>query len=303
MALRLPPDAPPELVDALIAKVDAMGGAPAAVAGPSGNPFAAFLNRARGAFQRPEPPPDAGFIDRFLPGFRSLATPTLPEWTTNFVPERFQPAARAVRELTSPLSLATLPIGGVKGSMLGAGGYVGGAQVGSDIGGPTGELIGGIAGGIAAPLAPAAGRLAVRGGAKLATEMGQANVGNVMLPRAPARVARPLIYEDLAPIERRLYGIKGPRVRLSQDELTGARDYLYGPADAATGLRPGGVVSPEDTARIQAFEERYRGMSQLAQRRQEVAKVLAKYEPNALEKFRPPDVAGGPIAQQATAKV
>ena len=174
-------------------------------------------------------------------------------------------------------------------------------------GGPTAQTVAGIGGGILGggpELVPLAGRLAlrggaatVRGGAKLAEGMGRANVGNVMLPRAPARVAQPLIYEDLAPIERRLYGIKGPSVRLSQDELTGARDYLYGPADAATGLRPGGVVSPEDTARIQAFEERYRGMSQLAQRRQEVAKVLAKYEPNALEKFRPSDVAGGPIAQ------
>jgi len=155
------------------------------------------------------------------------------------------------------------------------------------------SLAGGVLAGGAIQAAPGAVRGATKGAVGLAEGMGQANVGNVLLPPAAKRVTKPLIYEDLAPIERRLYGVQGPRVRLSEDELVGARDYLYGPADPATGLRPGSVVSPEDTARIQAFEERYRGTSHLARRRQEVAKVLAKYEPSALEKF----TTGGPTAQ------
>lgn len=262
------------------------------VRAPNGRSFGDFL---RETFRTPEPPPDAGLLDRLLPGFRSLSIPTLPEAAIAPVPERLQPAARALRELTSPLSLATLPIGGVKGGLLGAGGFVGGSQAGSEIGGPKGELIGGVIGGVGVPLAPAAGRAAARGGAKLAEEVGKTNVGNVLLPRAPARAAKPLIYENLHPTERQLYGIQS-KGRLTLDETQGARDYLYGPVDPATGRRPGGLISPEDTSQIQNFEERYRGTHQLAARQREVARVLAKYAPPETP------ATTGPIAQVQAAR-
>lgn len=228
--------------------------------------------RGEGFFEpltrRPEPGPDAGglagFLDRLLPGVKSLAIPELPESAIKNVPARLQPAARAVRELTSTLALATLPIGGVKGGLLGAGGFVGGSQAGSEIAGPKGELIGGIIGGVAAPLAPAAGRAATKGAVRVAEDMGKANVGNVLLPPAPKRVTQPLIYDDLTPVERQLFGLE-PKARLTPDEIEGARDYLYGPRDPGTGRRPGGVVSPEDTARLQDAEEGIGNLQSLRQ--------------------------------------
>lgn len=131
------------------------------------NLFQQFLATAgqefQQAFRSPELPPDAGIIDRLLPGFRQLSTPTLPEQVETLAPTALQPAARVVREVSSPLGLATLPLGGsarvVGGGLLGA---AGGATAGQAIGGDTGELIGAIGGGVAGGI-PAVQRLAGRG--------------------------------------------------------------------------------------------------------------------------------------------
>src|SRR3990167_1993292 len=67
-----------------------------------------------------------------------------------------------------------------------------GAAIGGEIAGPTGEIVGGVA----APLSPTGVRLAVRGGtaavrggARLAEEVGRTNAGNALLPPAPQAVA------------------------------------------------------------------------------------------------------------------
>src|SRR3990167_2891326 len=121
-------------------------------------------------------------------GIRYIS-PTLPETFVTRAPLAVQPAARAVRELSKPVNLALLPIGGAKMGLAAAGGTIAGAQTGHAIAGERGELIGSIAGGVGAPFAPATGRAVLRGGVRLAEEMGRANVGNVLLPRAPERVA------------------------------------------------------------------------------------------------------------------
>src|SRR3990167_8604912 len=121
-------------------------------------------------------------------GIRYIS-PTLPETFVTRAPLAVQPAARAVRELSKPVNLALLPIGGAKMGLAAAGGTIAGAQTGHAIAGERGELIGSIAGGVGAPFAPATGRAVLRGGVRLAEEMCRANVGNVLLPRAPERVA------------------------------------------------------------------------------------------------------------------
>ena len=126
-----------------------------------------FVDRVRGAvgdaFRRPETPPDAGIVDRLLPGFRGLSIPTLPESVETRAPEALRPAARVVRQVSSPLGLATLPLGGsarvVGGGLLGA---AGGATAGQAVGGDTGELIGALGGGVVGGI-PAVQRLAGRG--------------------------------------------------------------------------------------------------------------------------------------------
>src|SRR3990167_6289136 len=290
LALRLPPDAPPELVDALIAKVDSLGGAPAAVADPSGNPFAAFLNRARGAFQRPEPPPDvnpqlapydyfAGWDEtpgqtpiRQKPRTDVPITTVLGALASGVFPESIVAAGLGA----TALGAAGEAIAGERGRRLGeAGGEFagytlgpgsltqgfrrglqtaalsgGGAALGGEVAGEPGKIVGAIG----APFSPAAGRLAVRGSARLATEMGKTNVGNVLLPRAPQRVAQPLIYEGITPAERRILHGAGLTDADIRKDVSAARDLLYGPTDAS-GRRPGNIVSPEDTSRIQDAEE------------------------------------------------
>src|SRR3990167_10116030 len=134
LALRLPPDAPPELVDALIARANALGDRPAAVAEPSGNPFAAFLNRARGAFQRPEPPPDvnpqpapydyfAGWDE--TPGQTPIRQGSNPRTDVS------------IPALLGALAQAAVPESAIAGDLLG----MGGAALGGRIAGETGKRI------------------------------------------------------------------------------------------------------------------------------------------------------------------
>src|SRR3990167_3987870 len=67
-------------------------------------PPSGFIGRVRGAvgdaFRRPEPPPDAGMLDRLLPGARQLSTPLLPEAVETRAPEAVRPAARVIRGLS-----------------------------------------------------------------------------------------------------------------------------------------------------------------------------------------------------------
>src|SRR3990167_7098730 len=157
------------------------------LASPAGA-FAGLRSALSRLDPRPRVPEGTGVLDRIFPGFRQLATPTLPQAVETRAPRAVQPAARAVRALSSPLSLALLPVGGARAGLAAAGGTIAGAQTGHAIAGERGELIGSIAGGVGAPFAPATGRAVLRGGVKLAEGMGRANVGNVLLPRAPERV-------------------------------------------------------------------------------------------------------------------
>ena len=100
------------------------------------DPIARFSRSISGLDPRPRVSPDAGLLDRLLPGFRQLATPTLPEQIVTRAPGPLQPAARVVRDVSSPLGLATLPLGGsprvIAGGLAGA---MGGATAGQSIGG------------------------------------------------------------------------------------------------------------------------------------------------------------------------
>lgn len=199
--------------------------------------------------------------------FRHLG-PAIP-FTQSVVPE---PALKRLpdfleemtRQITTPFGLATLPFSPQR-TVLAAGGSVAAPRVVKAAGGgPTAQTVAGIGGGIIAggpEIIPAVAKLGVRGaqaagrgGAKLAEEVGKTNVGNVFLPRAPERVAQPLIYEGLTPAERRLLqqtGLKPAEMR----DLEGARDLIYGSVDPATGARTGNIVSAEDASRIQQLEQ------------------------------------------------
>ena len=151
--------------------------------------FTRFLQSAGQAFQRQSAPADAGLLDRLLPGFRQLATPTLPEQIVTRAPGPLQPAARVVREVSSPLGLATLPIGGsarvVAGGLAGA---MGGATAGQAVGGNTGEIIGAIGGGVAGGT-PAVQRLAGRGATAAGKGVMRITEPPARLPQSSAEIA------------------------------------------------------------------------------------------------------------------
>jgi len=95
--------------------------------------------------------------------------PLIPESAPEMLPGPLQPAGRAVRNFSSPLALASLPMGTARmagGALLGA---AGGAVAGQQVGGDTGELVGEIAGGVLGGT-PAVQRLAGRGFARAGDE-------------------------------------------------------------------------------------------------------------------------------------
>jgi len=172
-------------------------------------PPSGFIGRVRGAvgdaFRRPEPPPDAGMLDRLLPGARQLSTPLLPEAVETRAPEAVRPAARVIRGLSSPLALVTLPIAGAKLAAASVAGSIAGAQTGRDLGGETGETILAIAGGFApsgilgaSRAAPAIGRGVVRAGDEVAFRAQGRQVAHAATePPGVSPVGRPPQIEQL----------------------------------------------------------------------------------------------------------
>jgi hypothetical protein len=221
----------------------------------------AFVNANPNA-NIPEPPPD--MWPRILPR----------EQRANY--EHWKAArAGAPRGTLERAELIALPLlAWSPGSLAGAIGGTVAQEAATRAGAPVPVQIGaGVLGGVAAgspETVAGATRLvgrgagaAVRGGQQLAEQVGQTNIGNVLLPPSPQPVARPLIYERLTPTERKLFGLP-EKGRVSRDELEGARTYIYGRVDPETGVPEGGLLSAEDAASVERLE---REISELQQSR------------------------------------